>query len=83
MSTSSGAKLEKDENDGEFVLPSDHRLAGWTVDALLEQGKIDEARIELERLVQQGIDSGPGIPVTPEYWEGLRAIARGETRTKR
>jgi len=59
--------------DGTPELPNDHTLPGYTVDVLLVQGKIQGAREELERLVQEGIDSGPGIEVTPQFWEDIRA----------
>ena len=29
-----------------------------------------------EREIQKGLDSGPPIPVTPEFWEKLREEAR-------
>jgi hypothetical protein len=61
------------DSDGNYILPADHRLPGWTVDALLDQGKVDEARAELDRLVLEGVDSGPAIEATPEFWAELRA----------
>ncbi len=63
-------------HDGTLELPDDHTLPGYTVDSLLKQGKIEEAREELERLIQKGIDSGPGIEVTPQFWEDVRAEVR-------
>jgi len=79
VSKQSGLSID---SDGNYVLPSDHRLPGWTVDALLEQGKVEEARTELERLICEGVDSGPGIEVTPEFWEELYARGRGQVRTQ-
>ena len=38
--------------------------------AQLENEGYDEA---LEQLLLEGLDSGPGIEVTPEYWEKKRA----------
>jgi hypothetical protein len=60
-----------------------HTLPGYTVDALLAQGKVDDARAELERLVQEGIDSGPGIEVTPQFWEDIRAEVRRRAKERR
>ena len=74
MRTASRVRLVEDEDGVEsYVLPADHRLPGWTVDALLADGKVEEARAELERLIMEGVDSGPGIPVTETFWDDLRA----------
>jgi len=66
--------------DGTFELSENHTLPGYTVDALLAQGKIPEAREELERLVQEGIDSGPGIEVTPQFWEDISEQRFGDAQ---
>lgn len=63
-------------SDPDLILEPGHGLPGHTVDALLAEGKIDEARVELERLIQEGIDSGPGVQVTPQFWDDLRAEIR-------
>jgi hypothetical protein len=68
--------------DGSLELPEDHTLPGYTVDALLKQGKIQEARQELERLLQEGIDSGPGIEATPQFWEDIRAEVRRRVKER-
>jgi hypothetical protein len=44
-----------------------------TVDVLLEQGKVEEARAEFERLILEGVDSGPAIEVTAQFWDDFRA----------
>lgn len=36
----------------------------------------DEENARLEALLIQGLESGPGIEVTPEFWEELRAEAK-------
>ena len=64
----SGLELDIDGND---IIPADHKLPGWTVNALLDQGKVEEARAEFERLIQEGIDSGPGIEGTPQFYEDV------------
>ena len=56
------------DDDGNYA-PKDKDYPGYTVDALLAEGKVEEARTELERLVLEGVDSGPGIEVTPQYWD--------------
>lgn len=71
------------DSDGNYVLPIGHRMPGWTVDALLEDGKVEEARAELERLVLEGVDSGPAIEATPEFWERLHARALGKASSQR
>lgn len=53
-----------------------HTLPGYTVDALLADGKVDEARDELERLLQEGIDSGPGREMNEELFQEIMAKAR-------
>ena len=70
------------DSEDNYVLPKGHRMPGWTVDALLEDGKVEEARAELERLVLEGVDSGPTIEVKPQFWERLHARARGEVRSR-
>jgi len=72
------------DSDGNYILPEDHKMPGWTVDALLEEGKVDEARAELEGLIMAGVDSGPGRPMTEEFFDELLARARaGAGRTNR
>lgn len=71
------------DDGGNYVLPENHKMPGWTVDALLEEGKVEEAHAELERLVAEGVNSGPGIEATPEFWERLYARARGEAHPQR
>jgi hypothetical protein len=34
--------------------------------------RVAQRRENLERLLQEGLDSGPPIPVTPEFWEDMR-----------
>jgi hypothetical protein len=74
---------EQDEVEEQYQPKAGHRLPGWTVDALLEQGKSKEAHLELERLIGEGVNSGPGIEATEEFWEDLYALARGKAKTDR
>ncbi len=50
-----------------------HLPPGHTVDTLLEQDRLQEAREELQRLVVEGMESGDPVEATPEFWERLRA----------
>ena len=36
----------------------------------------------LRQEIQQGLDSGPAEPITPEYWDGLRQELRTSTAFK-
>ncbi len=58
------------------------KLPGYTVDALLAEGKIEEARAELERLVLEGIDSGPGMPMTNALFEEIITGARSRSASR-
>ena len=51
-------------------------LPGYTVDALLAEGKVDEARDELERLLLHGLDSGNPRLMTEELFDEIVAKAR-------
>ncbi len=77
MATAAQPQFNDDPEDGSIYNPKPgHTLPGYTVDALLAQGKVEEARAELERLLQEGIDSGPGIEDTPQFWEDIRSEVR-------
>jgi hypothetical protein len=65
------------EEDFDFDT-SNSKLPGYTVDALLSQGKVDEARAELERLLQEGIDSG----ISPESPADMMKRIRAKVRTR-
>jgi hypothetical protein len=67
--------LEDAEEDFDFDT-SGAKLPGHTVDALLVQGKVDEARAELERLVLEGLDSGNPRLMTDELQQEIVAKAR-------
>jgi len=42
--------------------------------------KQEEEQERLEALLLEGLDSGPGIEVTPEFWKELRAELVGRRR---
>jgi hypothetical protein len=76
---SNDLKHESETKDA-YELKPDHRLAGYTVDRLLEEGKIDQARDELEMLLRDGINSGPGRPMTDDLMEEIMTKARLRVR---
>ncbi|MFO0898608.1 MAG: hypothetical protein U0836_14390 [Pirellulales bacterium] len=51
---------------GHYASPSDY------VSQLVQADQKQRARAELERLLKEGLESGPPIPATPEYWARLR-----------
>jgi antitoxin ParD1/3/4 len=51
---------------GQYASPSDY------VGQLVQADQKQRARAELERLLKEGLESGPPIPVTPEFWADLR-----------
>src|SRR5947209_4259326 len=51
-----------------------YETASEYLEALIGEAQRREAEQErLEELLVEGLDSGPGIAVTPEYWQRLRA----------
>jgi len=48
---------------GRFSSPSDYIVS------LVEEARRNAARERLEQLLLEGLDSGPPIEVTPDYWE--------------
>ena len=78
MATIPRGRNEQDA-DGEAGWELDEsRLPGFSVTALMREGNVEEARAELERLLLEGINSGPGIPVTPGFFD--RKIAAAKAR---
>jgi hypothetical protein len=73
--------MEEDDEGAGFEPKPGHRLPGWTVDALLEEGKIDEARAELENLIVAGVNSGPVRTMDEEWLNGM--IAKAKSRARR
>jgi antitoxin ParD1/3/4 len=55
--------VEEQVAAGRFNSPSDFIVS------LVEEARRNAARDRLEQLLIEGLDSGPGIEVTPEYWE--------------
>ena len=40
---------------------------------LLRDAQKRKAEAKLEKLLLEGIESGAGVPVTPEWWENIRS----------
>jgi len=59
-----------------------HTLPGYTVDALLAEGKVEEAHAELERLIQEGIDSGISPESPADMMERIRAKVRARAAAR-
>lgn len=49
---------------------------------LVRRDQKERAQNRLEALLLEGLESGPGEPVTPEFWEALRREIQ-ERRNKR
>lgn len=58
--------IQEQVSAGKYASPSE-----YVVD-LVEQDRRRAARKELEGLLLEGLNSGPGIEVTPEYWEAKK-----------
>jgi len=58
--------------------------ADEVVEAIVQKAIRREAsRKRLEELLIEGLESGPGTPVTPEYWDRLRKRIRARQPTRR
>lgn len=74
FSESTQAFIDEQVASGRFA------SANEFVENLVEQARQQAARAELEGKLLAGLNSGPGIPVTPEYWEAKEqnVLARKE-----
>ena len=52
----------------------------YLLNKLMEDGDLEAARAELERLLLEGLDSGPAVEVTPAFWTDLKAELRRTAR---
>jgi hypothetical protein len=59
---------------------SETEYPGRSVDSLLEQGKIEAAREEFERLCLEGLESGDAIGMTPARWDEMRLELHAEAK---
>lgn len=53
------------------------------VDSLVREAQTRAARERLVALLIEGIESGPGRPMTPETWQEIRSEARRRLGAKR
>lgn len=78
-----GAKAEGMASVDEYVrimyLRAKH--AGDGLDDLSDHTpeEVEEFKRRLVELVRQGLNSGPAVPVTDEFWESLRQAAEGKS----
>jgi len=75
---------QNSESELEMDLPNTAfaRLPGNTVSSLLAHGHDDQARDELDRLLAEGIHSGPSIPMTEDLLEDLISKARSALKRR-
>jgi antitoxin ParD1/3/4 len=59
--------IQEQLSTGQFSSPDE------VISKTLEEAREQQARRKLKALLQEGLDSGPGIPVTPEYLADRRA----------
>ncbi len=64
--------LAGDSTAAGSALPG-HTVPGHSVDALRAQGKPAEARVEFERLIQEGMDSGVDPRPPASIFDSVRA----------
>jgi hypothetical protein len=55
-------------------------VPGHPVDLLVSQGRVNEARAELERLLVEGVESGSGRLMTEDLLDEIVAKARSRAR---
>lgn len=55
--------VEEQVAAGQFTSPSDFIVN------LVEQARREAAHKRFEKLLLEGLDSGPGVEVTPDYWQ--------------
>jgi len=72
---------EYDEEDFDIDLDGSG-LPGHTVDALLDQGKVEEAKAELERLLLEGLNSGSPRQMDEALFDEIVAEARARVRAR-
>lgn len=59
--------IERETVEGHYSTPSEY------VRDLVEEALDRKNEERLEKLLLEGLDSGPPIKVTPKFWEDLRA----------
>jgi antitoxin ParD1/3/4 len=79
FSESTQAFIDEQVASGRFA------SANEFVENVLEQARKHAARERVDQLLLQGLDSGPGIEVTPEWWrnkadEWAKELGEGQER---
>jgi hypothetical protein len=83
MATAPQPEFDDASDSGDIYDPKPgHTLPGYTVDALLAEGKVEEAHAELERLIQEGIDSGISPESPADMMERIRAKVRARAAAR-
>jgi antitoxin ParD1/3/4 len=59
--------IERETVEGHYATPSEY------VRDLVEEALDRKNEERLEKLLLEGLDSGPAIRVTPEFWQELRS----------
>lgn len=59
--------IERETAEGHYATPSEY------VRDLVEEALDRKNEERLEKLLLEGLDSGPPVRVTPEFWQELRA----------
>ena len=54
-----------------------YRTSSEYIGELIRRDQIAEGERQLRAALEEGLQSGPGIPVDAAYWEELKAAARG------
>lgn len=67
LSDDSQAFVSEQIAQGPFASASDY------IENLVEEAKRQAAREQLDALLLEGLDSGPAIEVTPDYWQRTKA----------
>ena len=69
---------------GDFVhrQSAEHGIDEYFAKILRDQQR-EEARDSLEAELIKGIESGPGVPITPEFWQEVREEARRRNTRKK
>jgi antitoxin ParD1/3/4 len=53
------------------------------VSKVLEDARVRAAKAKLAELIREGIESGPAVEATDEWWQQLRAKIRAEAERRR
>jgi putative addiction module CopG family antidote len=77
LSAESQQFVEKQIATGQFASPEEY------VQKLVEAERIRTAEEELVALINEGLQSGPGVELTPEKWQQMRQEAEAALRARK